>query len=89
MNQSRDKAFHPGRARAEMKYCGEPAPQRNVGQRELGDKDRGLFCTVGANRFQENLVGDPSTLSHIYMPLGLVAFNFLEFQGAPWTSQRA
>ena len=46
----------------------------------------GPACGFGAGppaeRFREKSRGDPSTLSHIYMPLGLGVYNFFQIQGA-------
>ena len=41
-----------------------------------------VICTFPATRFREKSRGDPSTLSHIYMPLGLGVYNFFQIQGA-------
>lgn len=85
MHNSMIQAFHPESARPARNTCGGLAPRRNVGQRLLGvmyDTVKRIISPIG---FGENLDGDPLTLSHIYMPLGLVAFNFLEYPGAPWS----
>lgn len=65
-----------------LNTCGGPAPQWNVGQRELDDTGNKPLDRLRPNRFQENLDGDPSTTLHIYMPLGLKECNIFKIQEA-------
>ncbi len=74
------KDCEPERARIHAEYLRSAGLGRNVTYRLLDDARKWPIKGLSASRFRENLLGDPSALSDIYMPLGLEAHNIFKIQ---------